>query len=120
MKTAIFAALGLAACLSGAFAQTAPRTITMSGQGDVRAAPDMVTLSAGVTSESATAAAALAENRTHMLSVFAVLKKLGVADKDVQTSNFSLYPETAGAPMANRPTSPAIARAMRCGCVWMM
>ena len=96
MKTAIFVVFGLVACLSGAFAQTAPRTITMSGQGEVRAAPDMVTLAAGVTSEAATAAGALAENRTHMLSVFAALKKLEVADKDVQTSSFSLYPQTVG------------------------
>ena len=96
MKSSFFAALALAASLSTAFAQTVPRTLTMSGQGEVQAAPDIVTLSAGVTSEAVTAAAALAENRTHMLSVFAALKKLGVADKDVQTSNFSLYPQTAG------------------------
>jgi uncharacterized protein YggE len=93
MKTAIFAALALAASLSGALGQTTPRTITMSGQGEVRAAPDMVTLSAGVTSEAPTAATALAANSARMQSVFAALKKLGLADKDMQTSNFSVSPQ---------------------------
>jgi uncharacterized protein YggE len=67
----------------------------MSGQGEVRAAPDTVTLSAGVTSEAPTAAAALAANTARMQSVFAVLKKLGVADKDMQTANFSVSPQMA-------------------------
>ena len=40
-------------------ADPAPRVLTMSGQGDVKAAPDTVTLSAGVTVQAATAAAAL-------------------------------------------------------------
>jgi uncharacterized protein YggE len=65
----------------------------MTGQGDVRAAPDEVTLNAGVTSEAPSAAAALAANTQRMQGVFAALKKLGVADKDMQTSNFSVSPQ---------------------------
>jgi uncharacterized protein YggE len=91
MKHAVLAALILAAGLAPAGAQTA-RTLTMTGQGEVRAAPDSVMLSAGVTSQGATAAAALAANTSRMQGVFAALKKLGVADKDMQTSNFSVSP----------------------------
>lgn len=93
MKSAALAALFLAAALIPAQAQTVPsRTLTMTGQGEVRAAPDSVTLSAGVTSQGATAAAALAANTNRMQGVFAALKKLGIADKDMQTSNFSVSP----------------------------
>ena len=73
----------------------------MSGQGEVRAAPDTVTLSAGVTSDAPTAAAALSANTARMQSVFAALKKIGVADKDMQTANFSVSPQ-----MANTSNQP--------------
>jgi uncharacterized protein YggE len=93
MKSTVLAALVLAAGLIPARAQTTtPRTLTMTGQGEVRAAPDSVTLSAGVTVQGPTAAAALSANTARMQGVFAALKKLGVADKDVQTSAFSVSP----------------------------
>lgn len=94
MKNTLFAALMLAVSLAPAWSQAAPgRSLTMSGQGEVRAAPDTVTLSAGVTSEAPTAAAALAANTARMQSVFAALKKIGVPDKDVQTANFTVSPQ---------------------------
>jgi uncharacterized protein len=93
MKNSLAAALLLATSLVPAWGQTAaPRSLTMSGQGEVRAAPDMVTLAAGVTSEAPTAAA-LSANTARMQSVFAALKKLGIADKDMQTANFSVSPQ---------------------------
>ena len=50
MKNVLLAALMLTAGLVPALGQTATsRTLTMSGQGEVRATPDTVTLSAGVT-----------------------------------------------------------------------
>ncbi|MBU6298356.1 MAG: SIMPL domain-containing protein [Alphaproteobacteria bacterium] len=82
-----------AAAASPAFAeQPAPRSMTMSGQGIVRAAPDEANFSAGVATQGATAAEALAANSRAMNAVFATLKKLGIPDKDIQTSNFSLSP----------------------------
>jgi uncharacterized protein len=97
MKSTLMAALILAAGLVPALGQTGPRTLTMNGQGEVRAAPDGVTLAAGVTSQAPSAAAALAANSARMQSVFAALKKLGVADKDMQTSNFSISPQMSDA-----------------------
>ena len=109
MKTALFAALILAAGLAPASGQTATnRTLTMSGQGEVRAAPDTVTLSAGVTSEAPSAAAALAANTARMQSVFAALKKLGLADKDMQTANFSVSPEMAPQTANNNNQPPHV------------
>ena len=91
-------ALALALCVPQlASAQTPPaaRTIVMGGHGETLAAPDTVTLSAGVSAEAPTAAAALAANNTRMQAVLMVLKKQGLPDKDVQTSNFSLSPQYA-------------------------
>jgi uncharacterized protein YggE len=77
-------------------AETASRTLTMSGRGEVRAAPDMVMLLSGVTSQAPNAAEAVSANNAQMQSVFAALKKLGVADKDMQTANFNVSPEMTG------------------------
>jgi uncharacterized protein YggE len=82
-------------CLAApALAQTpAPRTLSMNGQGEAKGAPDTVTLSAGVSAQAPTAAAALAANSRHMEAVLAALKKQGVADKNMQTANFSVSPQ---------------------------
>jgi uncharacterized protein YggE len=90
-RLALAAALLLAALPGAALAD--PRTITMTGQGEARATPDQVSIAAGVTTSAPTAAAALAANTARMQAVFAALKKLGVADRAIQTSNFSVSPQ---------------------------
>jgi uncharacterized protein YggE len=70
-----------------------PRTISVSGQGDVRAAPDEATLSAGVVTQATTAADALSANTRAMNRVFATLKGLGIPDKAMQTNEFSVSPQ---------------------------
>ena len=67
--------------------------ITMSGHGEARAQPDTAMLSAGVSVDAPTAAAALADANKSMQVVLAALKNLGVADRDVQTRNFSVHPQ---------------------------
>ena len=52
----------------------------------------MAVISIGVQSEAKTAAAALTQNSQAMTATIAQLKKLGVADKDVQTSGLSINP----------------------------
>ena len=95
MKNRILLGLALAAALisPALAADPAPRTLSMSGHGEVRAAPDMATVNAGVTSSAPTAAAALAANSSRMNTVFAALKKLGVADKNIQTAGFNVSPQ---------------------------
>lgn len=92
-------ALALALCTPQlAAAQSAApllRVITMNGHGEARAVPDTAMLSAGVSAQAPTAAAALAANTTRMQSVLAALKKQGVPEKDIQTSNFSISPQYA-------------------------
>jgi uncharacterized protein YggE len=94
MKNRFFVALALAALLVPAAASAADlRTIAMGGHGEVKAAPDQVQVNAGVTTSAATAAAALAANTQRMKTVFAALEKMGVAQKDIQTVNFSVSPQ---------------------------
>lgn len=68
------------------------RTITVIGEGEASAAPDMAVLSIGVQTEGKTAAAALRENSAQMSATIKQLKDLGVADKDIQTSGLSVNP----------------------------
>jgi hypothetical protein len=82
-----------AAPLASAQAADPTRTITVNGTGEAKAVPDQAQLSAGVTTTATTAAAALAENARKMNGVFATLKRLGVPDKWIQTSNFSVTPQ---------------------------
>ena len=90
------ALLALIICVPPVAAQAqAPRVITMGGHGEVRATPDTAMLSAGVSTEGATAAAALAANNSRMQTVMTAIKKLGVPDKDIRTSNFSVSPQYA-------------------------
>jgi hypothetical protein len=70
-----------------------PRTITVAGVGTVKAAPDEASFSTGVVSQGATASQALAANSRAMNAVMATLKKLGIPDKDIQTSDLSLSPQ---------------------------
>lgn len=73
--------------------QPAPRTLSVSGMGEVKSAPDESNLSAGVTTQATTAAQALVANSRAMNAVFATLKRLGIPEKDIQTSDFSVQPQ---------------------------
>jgi uncharacterized protein len=70
-----------------------PRTMTVSGEGEIRAVPDEAQLSAGVVTQAHNAADALAENSRRMNAVFDALKHLGIPDKSIQTSDFSVSPQ---------------------------
>ena len=75
-----------------------PRTLTVSGMGEVKSAPDAATLSTGVVTQAATAAGALTANARAMNAVFDTLHRAGIADKNIQTSNFSVSPQYSSKP----------------------
>lgn len=107
MKTLMRAAgLGLAltmtAAAPAALAQAAPpaadtmfraTTLNLSAYGETRVEPDMAMITLGVMTEGKTAAEAMAANATRMTAVVASLKKAGIAEKDIQTSNLNLNPQ---------------------------
>ncbi len=66
------------------------RTITVIGQGKVNVKPDIARVQIGVEVFAPTVKEATAKNREQMASVLAALKKAGVADKDIQTFNYSI------------------------------
>ena len=69
-----------------------PRLISLSGHGEVKAAPDMAIVTLGTLSQAATAKAALDANTAQVTALIAMLKAQGVEAKDIQTSNFNVNP----------------------------
>jgi uncharacterized protein YggE len=68
------------------------RQVTVVGRGEVKGKPDTATVQIGVETEAAVAKDALAKNTEEATALQAKLKELGVAEADIQTSNFSIYP----------------------------
>lgn len=66
--------------------------LTVNAEGRSERAPDLALFNAGVTTQGKTAAAALAANSAAMTRVIAELKRAGIADRDVQTSNLNINP----------------------------
>jgi uncharacterized protein len=92
------AGLVIAALIAGGPAVAAGpqlHTITVSGEGEVKGVPDQALLTAGVVTQAATAADALASNRRAMNAVFAELKRQGIPDRALQTSDFNVSPQYA-------------------------
>jgi uncharacterized protein YggE len=75
--------------------QTQPpvRTITVTGTGMVTLTPDIAYITIGVNTQNASAKDAVAQNNTQAQAIIAAIKKFGIADKDIQTTNFSIYPQ---------------------------
>ncbi len=68
------------------------RTITVSADGKAHIAPDIATLVFSVVSQNTTAEAAQKANTDKINLAIEYLKKQGVEAKDIQTSNYQLYP----------------------------
>lgn len=69
------------------------RTITVIGQGKVHVKPDIAQAQIGVEVFAPTVKEATAKNREQMAAVLAALHKAGIADQDIQTSNYSIFLE---------------------------
>lgn len=67
-------------------------SISVSGEGEASVAPDMAVLTLTVTREGETAREALSANNSAMQQVLAAMRERGIADRDLQTSNFSIQP----------------------------
>ncbi len=70
--------------------QSVARTITVVGRGEVKVKPEVANTTVGVEALAPTVDAAMEDAQARMDAVLAALKKLGIADKDIQTSNFSI------------------------------
>src|SRR6478735_10642875 len=66
--------------------------ISISGVGEVTAAPDTAFVNSGVTTQGATAREALDANTKAMADLIETLKAAGIEARDIQTSGFSVNP----------------------------
>lgn len=70
-------------------------TITVNGNGTAKAVPDQASFDFGVTSQAATASEALSRNAARAQAIVAALKKAGIDASQIQTTEVSLWPQTA-------------------------
>lgn len=68
--------------------------IWVTGQGEAMAVPDLALLSLGIEAQAGTVSEAQAQAIEAMGKVMEALKNNGVAEKDIQTQRFSIYPIT--------------------------
>ncbi len=96
----IFIAAALLVFVSGAQAQTGtsestlqePRTISVNGNGTISLEPDIAYINIGVHTEGENAEKTVASNNQQSQNLFDTLVQAGIAEKDIRTMNFSIYP----------------------------
>ena len=88
-------ALPLAAAAPAFAQETKPReaVISVTGDGESAVAPDMAVVNLAVVKQAKTAREALDENNKAMNDVLTALKGGGIAERDLQTSGFSIQPQ---------------------------
>ncbi len=70
-----------------------PRTISVTGIGQVETQPDIAVIVIGVQNQAKTASKALTQNSTQMQAVINAIKLAGVQPADIQTQTVSLQPQ---------------------------
>ena len=68
-------------------------TINISGDGKVSGVPDIAVLNLGVTSEATAVNSAQDSNTKKMNAIIKAVKDMSVDEKDIQTTNYSIYPK---------------------------
>ena len=99
-------AVALSACgpaVSSA-AQPPMRNLNVVGVGTVSLTPDIAYIYLGVHTELPSASEAVAENNTQTTKLINALKKFGVDEKDIRTTNFSIWPFDKYDPITGQPT----------------
>lgn len=69
------------------------RTLTIEGQGKAVATPDVAMTTMGMIAEGKTVAEAQEKNTKVMNALIEKLKALGIAEKDIRTANYNIYPQ---------------------------
>ena len=67
-------------------------TFTVTGEGKVFVKPDIATTTVSVQVSGPTVKQVQQDLNTKINQVSSVVKKVGIADKDIQTTNYSIYP----------------------------
>ncbi len=89
----------LAAGTAGAqVAVSEQRSISVNGTGEASGTPDIATINVGVNTLAPTAIEASKQNEALISRVMAALTKSGIADRDMQTADYSIWPEQSHDP----------------------
>ena len=95
-KTSLIAMLMLLACavlVTGVHAaEDSDRIIMTSGSAEVKVTPDRAQVTVSVQTENADVKKAQSENAAMMDAVVKAIKAAGIADADIRTSGYSIYP----------------------------
>jgi len=86
--------LMLSACgtpATGSGTSEQPHTISVTGAGTAYGKPDVAVAQIGVQTRDENPSTAVSDNTDKMNAVITALKALGIEEKDIQTSNFSVY-----------------------------
>jgi len=102
----VFAVMTLALLVSACAPtnQAAVRTLNVSGSGQANLAPDIAYIYIGVHTENPAAAEAVADNTAQTQTVIQAIKDFGIEEKDIRTTNFSIYPQDKFDPQTGTPT----------------
>lgn len=85
-----------------------PPAISVTGEANISAAPDLALIDAGVTTDAKTAREAMDANNAAMGKVLLALKGTGIDEKDFQTSRLSLQPQYPANPVGRAGPSEVV------------
>ena len=80
------------------------RTLSVSGSGDALLSPDIAYIYIGVHTENTTAAEAVTENTSQTEALMQAIRDFGIDEKDIRTTNFSIYPMDRFDPATGLPS----------------
>jgi uncharacterized protein YggE len=76
------------------------------GVGTASGTPDVAHVNVGIDTESSAVQQAVNDNKTKMAALLDALKGLGIQDKDIQTTNYSVYTQRAPGPNGAPDSGP--------------
>lgn len=91
--SAAMVALALLPALASAEPASAAETISVSGLAKIKLTPDRAVFTVSVETSAKTAGEAVQQNNDKIEQVIAALKKAGATEQEIQTTNFSIFPQ---------------------------
>jgi uncharacterized protein YggE len=92
----------------GSYGGTLVDTISVTGVGEAFGRPDISTVQVGVSVSNPDVGDAVAESNSRMEAITAALVEMGVAAGDIQSTNFSVWPEDRYDPQTGQPTGERV------------
>jgi uncharacterized protein len=84
--------VGVAGLAAPTHAQAPPARVVVSGEGKVNVIPDLAQVRSGVTTNAKNVKEAVESNSRIMAAIITALTESGIAQKDIQTAQFSIQP----------------------------